>query len=51
MAFALGNHDDRDGLGAWKFAVYQKLEIDGNRLTYRAYDIEGQVRDELIIEK
>ena len=32
-------------------AVYQKLDIDGNRLTYRAYDIDGQVRDELIIQK
>jgi len=32
-------------------AVYQKVAIDGNRLTYRAYDREGKVRDELVIEK
>ena len=32
-------------------AVYPKIEIDGNRLVYRAYDMEGNVRDELIIEK
>jgi len=32
-------------------AVYQKVEIQGNRLVYRAYDIEGTVRDELVIEK
>jgi len=33
--------------GPW----YQTFDIDGNRLTYRAYSMEGEVCDELIIEK
>jgi hypothetical protein len=34
-------------------ATYQVLDIQisGNRLVYRAYDIDGNKRDELIIEK
>ncbi|MCP4640776.1 MAG: metallophosphoesterase, partial [bacterium] len=32
-------------------AVYPKVDINGNRLHYRAFDIDGVVRDELIIEK
>ena len=32
-------------------AVYPKVDIDGNRLVYRAHDMEGKVLDELIIEK
>ena len=32
-------------------AVYPHIAIDGRRLVYRAYDIDGAVRDELIIEK
>lgn len=30
---------------------YQTLEIDGNRLVYRVYNIEGKIRDELVITK
>jgi len=33
--------------GPW----YQKLDIDGNRLVYRAYDTEGKVCDEMVVEK
>jgi len=33
--------------GPW----YQKFDIAGNRLVYRAYDVEGKVCDELTIEK
>ncbi|MCP4640358.1 MAG: metallophosphoesterase [bacterium] len=32
-------------------ACYPKVDIDGNRMTYRAYDIDGKVLDELVIEK
>ncbi len=32
-------------------AVYPKIDVDGSRLVYRAYDIDGKVLDELIIEK
>lgn len=31
--------------------LYQKIDIDGNRLTYRVYDMAGKVHDKLIIEK
>jgi hypothetical protein len=31
--------------------LYQKLDIDGNKLTYRTYDIEGTVHDEFVLEK
>ena len=27
------------------------IQISGNRLVYRAYDIDGKLRDELVIEK
>lgn len=39
--------------GMTNVATYQVLDIyiDGDRLTYRAYDIDGNRRDELIIEK
>jgi purple acid phosphatase-like protein/calcineurin-like phosphoesterase family protein len=33
--------------GPW----YQTFNIDGNRLAYRAYDAEGKVCDEFVIEK
>jgi hypothetical protein len=33
--------------GPW----YQKFDINGNRLVYRAYDMDGKVRDELVIQK
>jgi hypothetical protein len=32
-------------------ALYQTFDIDGNKLVYRAYDADGNVKDELIIEK
>jgi hypothetical protein len=34
-------------------STYQVLDIriDGNSLTYRAYDMDGEVRDEFVIEK
>jgi hypothetical protein len=31
--------------------VYQTFQIDGNHLTFRTYDLEGEVRDEVVIEK
>ena len=31
--------------------LYQKIDIDGNSLRYRVFDIDGKVRDELMIEK
>lgn len=31
--------------------LYQKFDIDGNRLQYKTYDIEGRVRDAFVIEK
>jgi hypothetical protein len=39
--------------GMTNVATYQVLDIQisGNRLVYRAYDIDGNKRDELIIEK
>ncbi|MFV2069618.1 MAG: fibronectin type III domain-containing protein [Pirellulales bacterium] len=33
--------------GLW----YQKIDIDGNRLVYRAHDADGKVFDEFVIEK
>ncbi len=34
-------------------ATYQVLDlkIDGHKLTYKAYDIDGKLRDEFVIEK
>ena len=34
-------------------STYQVLDIQvsGDRLVYRAYDIDGRLRDELVIEK
>lgn len=39
--------------GMTNVATYQVLDIqiNGNRLVYRAYDVDGNKRDELIIEK
>lgn len=39
--------------GFTEVSTYQVLDIriDGNRLTYKAYDNEGGVRDEFVIEK
>ena len=51
-----GNHENmppedyaevRDGKG-W---LYQHMEINGNKLIYKSLDIEGNVRDEFVIEK
>jgi acid phosphatase type 7 len=47
--------DPRDytEFGMTNVATYQVLDIQisGDRLVYRAYDIDGRLRDELIIEK
>ena len=47
--------DKRDytEFGMTNVATYQVLDIQisGNRLVYRAYDIDGKLRDELVIEK
>ena len=32
-------------------ALYQTFEIDGDRCVYQACDLEGRVRDEMVIEK
>ncbi|MBI2425668.1 MAG: metallophosphoesterase family protein [Candidatus Hydrogenedentes bacterium] len=44
---------DYTEFGMTNVATYQvlDLQIDGNKLTYKAYDIEGKVRDEFVIEK
>lgn len=44
---------DYTEFGMTNVATYQVLDIQisGNRLVYRAYDIDGQQRDELVIEK
>lgn len=47
--------DPRDytEFGMTNVATYQVLDIQisGNRMLYRAYDLDGKLRDELIIEK
>jgi 3',5'-cyclic AMP phosphodiesterase CpdA len=49
------DQDQRDytEFGMTNVATYQVLDIqvDGNRLIYRAYDIKGKLRDEFVIEK
>jgi acid phosphatase type 7 len=44
---------DYTEVGFTKLSTYQVLDIqiDGNRLVYRAHDIDGKVRDEFVIEK
>ena len=44
---------DYTGFGMTNVATYQVLDIQisGNRLGYRAYDLDGKLRDELVIEK
>ena len=44
---------DYTEVGLTKFSTYQVLDIQiaGNRLVYRAHDVDGQVRDEFVIEK
>jgi len=44
---------DYTAFGMSNTSTYQLLDIqvEGRRLTYRAYDLEGRIRDELIIEK
>ncbi len=44
---------DYTQVGLTKISTYQVLDIQiaGNRLTYRAHDAEGNVRDEFVIEK
>ncbi|MCP4641387.1 MAG: metallophosphoesterase family protein, partial [bacterium] len=47
-----GQHDYTE-FGMTNVSTYQVLDIkiDGDTLTYRAYDMEGELRDELVIEK
>jgi len=48
------DHHDYTAVGFEKTSTYQIIHIDtegGNKLTYRAYDPDGKVRDELVIEK
>jgi acid phosphatase type 7 len=47
-----GKHDYTE-FGMTHVPTYQALDIQisGNRLVYRAYDIDGKQRDELVIEK
>jgi len=44
---------DYKAFGMTNTSTYQVLDIriDGDTLTYRAYDIEGELRDEFVIEK
>lgn len=44
---------DYTEVGFTKVATYQVLDIQitGNRLVYRAHDVDGKVRDEFVIEK
>ena len=44
---------DYTEFGMTNTSTYQVLDvqISGDRLVYRAYDIDGQKRDEVIIEK
>ena len=51
-AYAQGKHDYTE-VGMTNVATYQVLDIQisGNRLVYRAHDIDGKVRDEFVIEK
>ena len=50
--YAQAAHDYTE-FGMTNVATYQvlDLQISGNRLVYRAYDIDGKLRDELVIEK
>lgn len=50
--YAQGKHEYTE-YGMSNVATYQVLDIqiDGNRLVYRAYDIDGALRDHFIIEK
>ena len=51
-AYKQEKHDYTE-FGMTNVATYQVLDIQisGNRLVYRAYDIDGKLRDELVIEK
>jgi hypothetical protein len=50
--YAQGKHEYTE-YGMSNVATYQVLDIqiDGNRLVYRAYDVDGALRDHFIIEK
>ena len=45
--------NDYAEVGFTRVSTYQVLDIqlDGNRLVYRARDFDGKVRDEFVIEK
>jgi hypothetical protein len=51
-SYSQPQHDYTE-VGLTKVATYQVLDIQisGNRLVYRAYDIDGKLRDEFVIEK
>lgn len=42
-----------EAFGMTNVSTYQSLDIqiDGDRLVYRAYDMEGDLRDRIVIEK
>jgi len=50
--YSQGKHEYTE-FGMTNVATYQVLDIQisGNRLVYRAYDVDGKLRDELVIEK
>ena len=50
--YAQSQHDYTE-FGMTNIATFQvlDLQISGNRLVYRAYDIDGKLRDDLVIEK
>ena len=50
--YELGEHDYTE-FGMERVPTYQVIDIDAetNTLTYKAYDVEGTVRDEFVIQK
>jgi len=44
---------DYTEFGMTNVSTYQVLDlrIDGDKLTYKSYDLEGKLRDEFVIEK
>jgi len=50
--YELGEHEYTE-VGMANVPTYQVLDIDAetHTLTYRAYDVDGVVRDEFVIDK
>ena len=50
--YAQGDFDYKE-FGMTNTSTYQLLDIQisGDRLVYRAYDLEGELRDHFVIEK